>query len=178
MSVVAHSQSLRVITTLATAERLVIDIQEGAVIATLDAVESLLSELNPRWLPQLHGARDRAVRRGPDWPRHWASSYRTLFKNVVHRVAPSNVVKQWPAVEFDDKGNPTRRSKVRWLCRNEPADLRAWRVADIESVLAFLGVMDAANHEDEADIIESDVSWLSLRVERALKDILELALRR
>jgi len=37
-----------------------------------------------------------------------------------------------------------------------------------------LGVLEESIHEDATDIIESEFHWLSLRIEKAMHDILRL----
>ena len=44
----------------------------------------------------------------------------------------------------------------------------------MDCALGLLGVLDETVHEDDVDIPESEFSWLSLKVERAMKDLLEL----
>jgi len=176
VSVLAHGQSLRVITTESSTDALVVGVRVDVVKATFEVVEVRLDDFNPQWAEMLRGARERAVLRGADWPRHWASSYRQLFKNILHAAAPSDVVKQWAteASDFDAKGFPKRRTKVRWLCRNEPETQRRFLVEDIDSALGVLGVLDETVHDDDTSIAESEFHWLSLRVEKAMHDILKL----
>jgi hypothetical protein len=172
----AHSQALRVIT-IDESESPIVRVQTELVQVTLDFVTRELEAVNPSWAQCVAGARERLVKRGHDWPRHWATSYRHVLKAVLHHAAPSETVKSWPTgkLEFDSRGFPTRLTKVRWLCRNEePANYRQYREQEIAAALQFIGMLDETVHEDSIEISENDIGWLSLFVERALENMLRL----
>ncbi len=177
INVLAHGHSLRIISSRDPSESLIVEVRAEIVEATFGFVEELLGAFNGDYLTILRGARKQAVERGNDWVRHSASSYRQLMKNVLHRAAPSDAVRPWATAkgDLDNKGFPKRRTKVRWLCRNVvPESYRSFLVEDIDSALKLIGVLDDAVHEDDFDICKHEFEWISLRVERALQELLKL----
>ena len=149
-------------------------------VSTTTAVflETTLPALHQPFLDQYRGAQARSADRGPDWWTQGSASLRKLLKGVLHRAAPNEVVLPWAQakkMKLDDKGRPTRATKIAWLC--EPVandDYRAFVRAELDSTLALIDVIDVAQHVDQFPDFEEKYSWVLLRVEMAIRQILEL----
>ena len=148
-------------------------------VVEIDAfLEQTLGELNPAFLAQFRGAMQRSEERGPDWWTQAAASERKLFLGVLHTAAPDELVLPWvtnPKQQIDRCGHPTRRTKIGWLCQSIPNEkYREFVIAELESALALLDVLHAANHVDEFPEFEKSFSWTELRLKVAIRHIVEI----
>ena len=145
-------------------------------------LETKLPVLHPPFLDQYRGAKARSVDRGADWWTQGSASLRKLLKGVLHHAAPNELVLPWAKTknkELDRVGRPTRATKIAWLC--EPVaddDYRAFVRAELESTLALIDIIDVAQHVDQFPDFEDKYNWVLLRVEVAVRLILELWLLR
>lgn len=149
-------------------------------VSTTTAVflETTLPALHPPFLAQYNGAKARSVERGPDWWTQGSASLRKLLKGVLHRAAPNDLVLPWANAnkkELDRNGRPTRGTKIAWLCEPVADDsYRAFVRAELDSVLALIDIIDVAQHVDQFPDFEDRYNWVVLRVEMAVRQILEL----
>ena len=149
-------------------------------IATTTSVflESTLPALYAPFLDQYRGARARGTDRGPDAWTQGGASLRKLLKGVLHRAAPNDVVLPWAQtkkMKLDRVGRPTRATKVAWLC--EPVandDYRAFVRSELDAALAIIDLLDASQHLDQFPEFQEKYGWILLRVEMAVRQILEL----
>jgi hypothetical protein len=64
------------------------------------------------------GAGEALRSKNPDRVRHSAVSTRELFTHVLHSLAPDERVSEWNSdPTYYDKGKPTRRARVLYVCR-------------------------------------------------------------
>jgi hypothetical protein len=138
----------------------------------------MLPELSPAFLDQYRGVKARSMDRGPDWWTQGGSSMRKLLKGVLHTAAPNELVLPWANQnnrELDSAGRPTRATKVEWLCQFIPnASYRAYVRTELNSALALIGFLDAAQHVDEFPEFEQQYDWTILRVGVAIRHILKI----
>jgi hypothetical protein len=103
---------------------------------------------------------------------------RKLVKGVLHTAAPNELVLPWTLQnnkELDRVGRPTRATKVEWLCRTIANDAyRAYVRTELNSALALIELLNAAQHVDEFPEFEQQYDWTILRVEVAIRHILTL----
>jgi len=141
-------------------------------------LETTLPVLYAPFVEQYHGAKARSRDRGPDWWTQGAASLRKLLKGVVHRAAPNERVLPWAQAnnkELDRLGRPTRATKIAWLCEPVADDAyRAFVRAELESTLAIIDLIDVSQHVDQFPDFEDKYNWVVLRVEMAVRQILEL----
>lgn len=141
-------------------------------------LESTLPTLHGPFLEQYRGAKARGLDRGPDAWTQGGASLRKLLKGVLHRAAPNDLVLPWASAKklpLDRNGLPTRATKVAWLC--EPVNNDAYRAVvrtELDATLALIELLDASQHLDEFPEFEDKFSWVVLRVEMAVRHILEL----
>jgi hypothetical protein len=92
-------------------------------------------------------------------------------------VAPNEAVLPFVTnpKQLDDKGRPTRATKIAWLCqRIENREYRQFVQADLNAALAVIVLLDTANHEDEFDDFENQYATIALRVEVIVRHLLTL----
>lgn len=78
-----------------------------------------LGSLDPSFPILLRGAEETISSQNPDRCRHFASSHRELCTQVIHLLAPDNLVKDWTNdPNHFDKGKPTRRARLLYIARN------------------------------------------------------------
>jgi len=141
-------------------------------------LEQTLPELKPAFLQQYRGVKARAADRGPDGWTQGSASMRKLLKGVLHTAAPNELVLPWATKNnkaLDIHGRPTRATKVDWLCQFTPDDAyRAYVRTELNSALALIELVDAAQHVDEFPEFEDQYAWIMLRAEVAIRHMLVL----
>ncbi len=141
-----------------------------------DRILYLLSEVNPDLIVPLQGARLSLNSTNPDHVRHFAISLRELFTHVLHTLAPDTEVKSWSnSPEHFDKGKPTRRARLLYICRtlnqNEFSDFVE---KDIAAVLSFLQLFQQGAHEVVANYSDLQLKIMLMRMESAIRFLLEI----
>ena len=78
-----------------------------------------LGSLDPSFPILLRGAEETISSQNPDRCRHFASSHRELCTQIIHLLAPDNLVKDWTTdPNHFDRGKPTRRARLLYIARN------------------------------------------------------------
>jgi len=143
---------------------------------TGDRLEALLTELNAELITPLQGARQSLNSANPDRVRHFATSLRELFTHVLHTLAPDDKVEEWSkAPEHYDRGRPTRRARLLYVCRvlnHDPFSTFIER--DIDTVLAFLQLFQQGTHEVTSKYTDSQLNIMLVRMESTLRFLLEI----
>ena len=161
------------------------DVEDNSVAIRIEVsttttlfLESTLPTLHAPFVDQYRGAKARSRDRGPDWWTQGAASLRKLLKGVLHRAAPNELVLPWAQAnkqDLDRNGRPTRATKIAWLCEPVADDAyRAFVRAELESTLAIIDLIDVSQHVDQFPDFEDKYNWVVLRVEMAVRQILEL----
>lgn len=112
-----------------------------------------------------------------DRVRHLCSSLRELLTQVLHRVAPDAEVRAWSKSPEDFcNGRPTRKTRLRFICRNvaDGGRFGVFVEKDIDSVLAVWKVMEAGVHEVSQPYTKRQMKALSVRIEAAIRLLLEV----
>jgi hypothetical protein len=177
-----HTGAVRSITPHGSLSRadneIAVSIRVEVSMTTSGFLEETLPALHAPYLDQYHAAKLRAVDRGPDWWTQGSASMRKLLKGVLHRAAPNELVLPWAQANnkpLDRVGRPTRATKIEWLGQLSPTvEYRSWVRAELESTLALIEIIDVAQHVDEFPEFEDKYNWIFLRVEVAVRLMLEL----
>lgn len=78
-----------------------------------------LQDLDPQLVKLWDGGLQAIAGSNPDKIRHFTVSMRELIREVLHRLAPDQEVKQWNTdPEFYYQGRPTRQARIRYICRS------------------------------------------------------------
>ena len=143
---------------------------------TDDRLSYLLSEVNSELIVPLQGARLSLNSTNPDRVRHFATSLRELFTHVLHTLAPDSEIKSWSnSPEHFDKGKPTRRARLLYICRTLNQDeFSDFVEKDIATVLAFLQLFQKGTHEVVAQYSDLQLKIMLLRMESAIRFLLEI----
>jgi hypothetical protein len=143
---------------------------------TEDRLEVLLVRLNVEFVVPLRGARHSLDSLDPDRVRHIAASLRELFTHVLQTLAPDNKVKAWSgAPEHYDKGRPTRRARLLYICRalnQEP--FSTFLEKDIDAGLEFLKLFQRGTHEVVTKYTDIQLRAMLVRMESLLRFLLEI----
>ena len=149
---------------------------EDTRIETADRLEALLTELNAELITPLQGARQSLDSANPDRVRHFATSLRELFTHVLHTLAPDDEIRGWSnAPEHYDRGRPTRRTRLLYICRNLNHDpFSSFIERDISTVVAFLQLFQRGTHETVSHYTDFQLKLMLLRMESTLRFLLEI----
>jgi Predicted pPIWI-associating nuclease len=84
-----------------------------------DRLEQLLMMLDPDLVYLWRGAQASLTSANPDHVRHFATSLRELFTQVLHALAPDDKVRVWSnRPEYYDHNRPTRKARLNYIFRN------------------------------------------------------------
>ena len=141
----------------------------------LDALDTLLSQIDPGLLQMRHGAWSALAAQSPDSLQQAAHSMRELLRMVLERLAPREVVAQ---AEWHREGRVTRKEQVRWILeeRGQYSQSTASVIdASCELVDALYARLSGiAHHGIQADLLQQ-VSRLMRTAENALEELLSSA---
>ncbi len=146
------------------------DIQQEAE----SSLEELIGNLNVELMVLLHGARQSLESINPDKVRHFAASLRELFTHVLHLLSPDEKIKQWSnSPEHYDKGKPTRRARLLYICRALNNDsFSDFLEKDIAAVLEFLKLFQRGTHEIISSYTDLQLRMMLVRMESTLRFLL------
>ena len=139
-------------------------------------LEALLLDLDPDLLIPLAGARGALRSTNPDRARHFSSSLRELFTQVLHRLAPDKAVQGWTSnPEHYDKGRPTRRARLLYICSTiNYGDFSDVVEADVSATLKYLGLFQGGTHKVRSDFSEDQLHALFVRMAGLLQFLLKI----
>ena len=99
----------------------------------------LLEKAGPEFVALYTGAEEALVDRNPDRTRHVLASLRTLWDNLLWKLAPDKDVGDWISERGDEgylhNGKPTRRARIHYMLRDQidsplrgfvETDTKAW----------------------------------------------------
>ena len=93
--------------------------QEKIITPDNKELVAWLASLDSSFPILLRGAEETISSQNPDRCRHFASSHRELCTQIIHLLAPDNLVKDWTTdPNHFDRGKPTRRARLLYIARN------------------------------------------------------------
>ena len=151
-------------------------LEENIQQETESILEELLRRLNVDLIVLLHGARQSLESTNPDKIRHFATSLRELFTHVLHALSPDGKVKSWSnSPEHYDRGKPTRRGRLLYICRSLNHDpFSDFLEKDINAVLEFLRLFQRGTHEITPTYTDFQLKMMLVRMESTLRFLLEI----
>jgi hypothetical protein len=143
---------------------------------TEDRLELLLTSLNQELTTPLQGARQILKSNNPERVRYFSTSLRELFTQVLHLLAPDERVKMWNTDPVNyDRGRPTRRARLLYICRDLNQDSFSTFVEkDIDTVLSFLQLFQQGTHEVTSKYSDFQLRIMLTRMESTLRFLLEI----
>ncbi len=141
---------------------------------------ALLQQVDPRLARPYIGARNALYGNNADRARHILSSLRELWNHLLRRLAPEDLVAAWiPGVsnqkDLLDKGKPTRRARVLYVCRelnNDP--LTDFLMHDTQALVKMIELFNRV-HELETTLTDEQLRAILLRTDSWLMYILQLS---
>lgn len=107
----------------------------------------------------------------PDAARHFCTSARELFTEFIELKAPDQSVFAYnPHAEKTDRGNATRREKIKYMMRNTAMDtcVAEFADADITNILELFHVLSNATHGSAGKYEFSKLVQVKRRVEQGV----------
>lgn len=143
---------------------------------TGESLEVLLKGLNPEFIIPLQGARQSVDSNNPDHIRHFATSMRELFTQVLHTLAPDDKIKDWTQdPRYYENNRPIRRVRLLYICRlvNHPPFLK-FVEKDIDTTLEFLQLFQQGTHEVISKYTDYQLRLMLVRMESTIRFLLEV----
>jgi hypothetical protein len=162
---------------------------EGEAEEEIQAVRAQIAELNaaglsdslagifPNLVGMLKGARAAFTSRHADYQRHFITSLRELFTQVLHLLAPEDQVKEFSTDAKDfPNGKPTRNVRLRYICRGIN-DERFGKFVDkdVAAALALVDLFQGGTHAVTCSYTEQQLRALLVRAEGLVHFLLEIA---
>jgi hypothetical protein len=155
--------------------------QDESLLAQLSArvtdIPRLVNLMGTDLLPLYRGALEAVRSKNPDRTRHASISLRELFTQILHRLAPDPEVLQWipESSLLDEKGRPTRRARLLYICRHVAhGDFSAFVEADLDAALAFLNLVQKGTHGVTPPFTDVQLEALVTRMESLLFHLIRL----
>ena len=141
---------------------------------------ALLQQVDPGLARPYIGARDALYGNNADRARHILSSLRELWNHLLRRLAPDDLVAAWiPGVsnqkDLLHEGKPTRRARVRYVCRelnNDP--LTDFLMHDTRALVKMIELFNRV-HELETALTDEQLRAILLRTDSWLMYILQIS---
>ena len=137
------------------------DIEIGNKLAMIS------EDLNNRW----NGAVYALNPNNPDAARHFCTSCRELFTDFIELKAPdATVFEHNPDCEKTDRGNATRREKIRYMICNLEFDdsVVDFADADITNILELFHILSNATHGSAGKYSFNQLMQVKKRVEQGI----------
>jgi len=147
------------------------DLQDAALTNQLREISE---DLDDRW----RGAVFALDPRNPDAARHFCTSAREIFTQILEVKAPdSEVVNLLPHCEMTPQGKPTRRSKIRFLLhqRGMTEDtLEEFVEQDMDNIVKLFSIFNDGTHGSAGTFDLHQLSAIKKRVENGIVFLAEI----
>jgi hypothetical protein len=154
-------------------------VEPAAQAETEDSLIQLVAKFDPKLLDPIRGAREALQRRGPDYMRHAAASFREVFNYTLHGLAPDDKVAAWSTSKTDyDKGKLTRAARVRYICREVNPTFGGFLTPNVELVTGFVDEFNRATHVVGITLAHEQVETMRVRMEGLIRLLLLAGLGR
>ncbi len=114
--------------------------------AITDEIAMISEDLDTRW----HGALFALNPANPDAARHFSTSCREIFSQILDIKAPDNIVfASLPGAERTERGNATRRSKIEFLLLQKCVlleEMAEFASEDIGNIIDLFDILNVGTH--------------------------------
>lgn len=139
-----------------------------------DQLRDIAPDLDNRW----RGAVFALNPGNPDAARHFCTSAREIFTQIIEIKAPDAAVfALFPNAEKTDRGNPTRRTKIRYLLHRQgmtEETLEEFVEQDMQNILELFHVFNDGTHGSAGTYNHSQLDAIKKRVENGIVFLSEL----
>ena len=135
---------------------------------------SVSEDLNNRW----RGAVFAMSPQNPDAARHFCTSAREIFTEFIELKAPDTKVFEFnPNCEKTDRGNATRREKIKYMMRNTDihSSVIDFAEADITNILELFHVLSDGTHGAAGRYEFQKLVQVKRRVEQGINFLCEIS---
>ncbi len=140
----------------------------------LDGLASISPELNDRW----NGAVFALDPRNPDAARHFCTSAREVITKILELKAPDiDVFALIPDCEVTDRGNPTRRAKIKYFLRRQGMiedALEDFVEQDMENIVQLFRLLNDGTHGAAGTFDFAQLTAIKQRVENGIMFLTEI----
>jgi hypothetical protein len=140
-----------------------------------DEIGVISEDLDSRW----RGALFSLHPRNPEAARHFCTSVREIFTEVLELKAPDELVfSAMPACTRTQRGNATRRSKIEYLLSLKgirSSELSEFVDEDVSNVIELFDVLNGATHGASGRLSIATLSQVKKRVEDGLLFLCRIA---
>ena len=142
--------------------------------------EELLAQLESMGgdLPlMLRGAVLSLSSQNPERVRHFSTSMRELFTQVIHRLAPNKEIERWSTSESDyNNGRPTRSARIRYICReiNQPP-FNDFVKCDVKSTLELANLFQKGTHAPKSTYTEGQLQAMRVLMENSIRSLIVIS---
>lgn len=97
---------------------------------------------------------------------------------MLHRLSPDDAVKKWSTSNDDfHNSRPTRRARLKYICREiNQASFEKFVEADIDALLELLSLFQGGTHELRPEYTDSQLKAMRVRMENALRFLIETSI--
>ncbi len=145
--------------------------------AEVSVCASLLEAVDPALVAPYIGAHEALRGEHPDRARHVESSLRELWGHLLRRLAPDEDVLAWIPPGHEEllhDGKPTRRARVKFICRKvDHGPLTAFVDKDVDALLNLLDLFQRL-HQLDGSLDDAQMRALALRSDSGLLYILRV----
>lgn len=139
-----------------------------------DGLRSISPDLDDRW----KGAVFSLSPHNPDAARHFCTSAREIITQILEQKAPnSDVFALLPGCETTDRGNPTRRSKIRYFLHRQGITedtLEEFIESDMENIVQLFRVFNDATHGKAGKFDLAELNAIKTRVQDGIMFLTEI----
>jgi hypothetical protein len=143
------------------------------------SVPKMLEAIDPAFVALWKGACNALESTNADRIRHFATSIRDLFTHLLQRLAPTEAIQSWSQSKDDfSDGRPTRRARLRYICRNVAGigkEYREFVELDIEAGLKLIKLYHQGTHELVSSLSRAQLSVMRLRMEAMFIFLIDIA---
>ncbi len=139
-----------------------------------DKLALVSGDLNNRW----KGAVFALNPKNPDATRHFCTSTREIFTEFLEIKAPDEKVFAYnPQCQKTERGNATRREKIRYMMRNTNMDesVVSFVEADIKNVLELNQLLSGGTHGPAGKFTFNKLVQVKKRVEQGINFLCEIS---
>lgn len=140
----------------------------------LDGLQKISPDLDSRW----KGAVFALSPRNPDAARHFCTSAREIISQIIETKAPDDdVFALLPGCDTTDRGNPTRRSKIRYFLHRQgmmDLPLEEFVENDMENILQLFRIFNDGTHGSAGVFDLPQLNAIRKRVEDGILFLAEI----
>jgi len=137
-----------------------------------DDTTELISSINPDFVSLLSGAEESLLSKNSDKIRHSITSLRELLTQIMHILSPDNeIVRIYSDKKYyDDKGKPTRRTRLMYIFKNHDGNdyLVDFYDADINAILCLFDLYQKGTHEVKSSMNDDQLKYIISRTKNLI----------